>query len=162
MKFLIKLAIFIFVIFFVEQVFTLNNINFNFSFLLIYLFVIHYFFPEIEQKKIAPSETLPVFFFVLVGLIEDLFQGVIGPGIISKTITGSLLIIVVKQLFFHWTELFKALIIFIFTITDELIYSLIIIYFFNFDMEYISFFKVLLIKGLFNIPFGLILSWKKP
>jgi len=97
-----------------------------------------------------------------VGLIEDLFQGVIGPGIISKTITGALLIIVVKQLFFHWTELFKALIIFIFTITDELIYSLIIIYFFNFDMEYISFFKVLLIKGLFNIPFGLILSWKKP
>jgi len=80
-----------------------------------------------------------------VGLIEDLFQGVIGPGIISKTITGALLIIVVKQLF-SLDRTFQGSYYFYFTITDELIYSLIIIYFFNFDMEYISFLKYCLLK----------------
>jgi hypothetical protein len=161
MKSVIKWFIFIFFTFFVEQVFTIGNINFNFSFLLIYLFVIHYFFPKVEQKKIAPSETLPVLFFVTVGAVEDLFQGIVGPAIISKTITGVLLIILVRQLFFHWTETFKALVIFIFTLIDEVIYSSIMIYFFNFSVN-LQLFKALFIKGLINVPIGLLLSWRKP
>ncbi len=161
MKDLIKWGIFIFFTFFIEQTFTIDSISFNFSFLLIYLFVIHYFFPEIEQKKIAPSEILPVLFFVTVGVIEDMFQGIIGPAIISKTITGVILIILVRQLFFHWTEIFKALVIFIFTIMDEIIYSLIVVYFFNFNLNP-QLFKIFFIRGLINIPLGLILSWRKP
>ncbi|WP_353683418.1 hypothetical protein V4D30_05955 [Thermodesulfovibrio sp. 3907-1M] len=161
MKHVIKWGIFIFFTFFIEQIFTIDSISFDFSFLLIYLFVIHYFFPEIEQKKIAPSETLPVLFFVTVGVVEDFFQGIIGPAIISKTITGVMLIILVRQLFFHWTEFFKALVIFIFTIMDEIIYSLIMVYFFNFSLS-TQLFKIFFIRGLINIPFGLILSWRKP
>ncbi|GAB5045636.1 hypothetical protein [Thermodesulfovibrio sp. TK110] len=161
MKDLIKWGIFVFFTFFIEQTFTIDSISFNFSFLLIYLFVIHYFFPEIEQKKIAPSEILPVLFFVTVGVIEDMFQGIIGPAIISKTITGVILIILVRQLFFHWTEIFKALVIFIFTIMDEIIYSLIVVYFFNFNLNP-QLFKIFFIRGLINIPLGLILSWRKP
>lgn len=162
MKSVLKWSIFIFFTFFIEQIFTIDSINFNFSFLLIYLFVINYFFPKTEQKKIAPSEFLPVLFFITIGLIEDLLQGIIGPAIISKTITGFLLIILVRQLFFHWTETFKALVICIFTIIDELIYSMIMIYFFNFSVEYLQLTKNLFIKGLINVPIGLILSWRKP
>lgn len=162
MKSILKWSIYIFLTFFIEQIFIIDGINFNFSFLLIYLFVIHYFFPDIEQKKIAPSEFLPILFFITIGLIEDLFQGIIGPAIISKTLTGYLLILLIKQLFFHWTELFKAIVICIFTVMDELIYSFIMIYFFNINIEYFMLLKVSFIKGLLNIPFGLILSWRKP
>jgi len=161
MKSVIKWCILIFFTFFIEQIFTIESINFNFSFLLIYFFVINYFFPEVEQKKIAPSEILPVLFFLVVGLIEDLLQGIIGPAVISKTITGVLLIILVKQLFFHWTSEFKALVIFVFTIIDEVIYSSIMIYFFNFAVT-MQLFKTFFIQGLINIPIGLILSWRKP
>ncbi|MCS7214674.1 MAG: hypothetical protein RMI30_02840 [Thermodesulfovibrio sp.] len=148
--------------FLIEKTFTIEGLNFNFSFLLIYLFVIHYFFPKVEQKKIEPSELLPILFFIIVGLLEDLFQGILGPAVISKSITGYLLILLIKQLFFHWTELFKAIIICIFTIIDEIIYSLIMIYFFNISLDYFSLLKLSFIKGLSNIPFGLILSWRKP
>uniref|UniRef100_A0A7C4EKQ7 Rod shape-determining protein MreD n=1 Tax=Thermodesulfovibrio aggregans TaxID=86166 RepID=A0A7C4EKQ7_9BACT len=157
-----KWVIFTFLIFFAEHILTFKGLNFNFSFLLIYIFVIKYFFPKTEQKKIAPSEALPVLFSSGIGLIEDLFQGIIGPAIISKTITGSLLIILVKQLFFHWTEIFKAFIILIFTVIDETIYSLIMVYFFNFNTEYIMLLKNFFIKGLINIPLALILTWRKP
>ncbi|MEN2994205.1 MAG: hypothetical protein ABDH19_02510 [Thermodesulfovibrio sp.] len=162
MNFLIKWVILTSFTFLLEQLITIDGITLNFSFLLIFLFVIHYFFPDIEQKKIAPSELLPILFFLMIGLVEDLFQGIIGPSIISKTITGYLLILLIKQLFFHWTELFKAVIICLFTMIDELIYSFIMIYFFNISVGYIMLLKTSLIKALVNIPFGLILSWKKP
>ncbi|GAQ94319.1 hypothetical protein TAGGR_1498 [Thermodesulfovibrio aggregans] len=161
MRHLTKWSVLIFSAFFIEQIFTIGNISFNFSFLLIYLFVIDYFFPEVEQKKIAPSEVLPVLFFVMIGLIEDFFQGIIGPAVISKTITGVLLIVLVRQLFFHWTEIFKALVIFVFTIIDEIISSLIMIYFFDFSFN-TQLFKAVFLRGLINIPIGLILSRRKP
>lgn len=157
-----KWAILIFLVFFAEHLLTINGLNFNFSFLLIYIFIIKFFFPQTEQKKIAPSEIVPVIFSAVIGLIEDLIQGVIGPAIISKTITGSLLMVLVKQLFFHWTEIFKACVILVFTILDETIYSLIIVYFFNFNTQYTMLLKDFFIKGLINIPPGLILTWRKP
>lgn len=162
MKSILKWSVFIFLTFFIEQIFTIDGINFNFSFLLIYFFVIHNFFPDRKQKKIAPSEFLPILFFVIIGLIEDLFQGILGPAIISKTLTGYLLILLIKQIFFYWTELFKAIVICVFTVLDELIYSFIVIYFFNINVKYFMLLKVSFIKGLINIPLGLILSWKKP
>lgn len=157
-----KWVIFIFFVFFAEHLLIINGLNFNFSFLLIYIFVIKYFFPKREEKKIAPSEAVPVIFSASVGLIEDLIQGIIGPAIISKTITGSLLMIMVKQLFFHWTEIFKACVILVFTILDEMIYSLIMAYFLNFNTPYPMLLKNFFIKGLINIPWGLILTWRKP
>lgn len=157
-----KWIIFIFFVFFAQHLLTINGLNFNFSFLLIYIFVIKYFFPKTEQKKIAPSEIVPVVFSASIGTIEDLIQGIIGPAIISKTITGSFLMILVKQLFFHWTEIFKACVILVFTIIDETIYSLIMVYFFNFNTPYSMLLKDFFIKGLTNIPLGLILTWRKP
>lgn len=156
-----KWLIVVFVVFLIQQLFTIKGINFNLSFLLVYLFAIHYCSHKTEQKKIVPSELLSILFFVTVGLVEDLFQGIIGAAIISKTITGILLIILVKQSLFHWTEPFKALVIFIFTIIDEAIYTSIMVYFFNFNIKYGLIFKVFLIQGLINIPFGLILSRRK-
>lgn len=162
MKVVFKWALLTFFVFLFEQFFIIDGTSFNFSFLLIFFFVIYYFFPKEEQKKIAPSELIPVFYFAAIGLIEDLFQGIIGPAIISKVFTGVLLIIIVKQLFFHWTDFFKALIIFTFTIIDETIYSFFMIYFFNYNVHYYVLIKNFLIKGLVNIPIGLIFSWRKP
>jgi hypothetical protein len=101
-------------------------------------------------------------FFVLIGLFDDLTQGIIGPAIISKTIAGISLVILTKQLFFHWTEQFKGLIVFLLTLLDETIYSIVIIYFFNLQFDNLLLIKTTLIRALFNIPIGLIISWRKP
>ncbi len=162
MKRALKWAILIFLAFFIEQYFLIDGITLNFSFLLIYLFAIEYTFTETEQKKIASSELLPLLFFAMTGLIEDLFQGIIGPAIISKSISGMFLIVLTRQLFFHWTEIFKTLVIFSFTILDETIYSFIVICFFSIEISSSLLLKKILISGLINIPFGLILSWKRP
>ncbi|GAB6182910.1 hypothetical protein [Thermodesulfovibrio hydrogeniphilus] len=162
MKRALKWVILIFLAFFAEQYFLIDGITLNFSFLLIYLFAIEHTFTETEQKKIASSELLPLLFFAMTGLIEDLFQGIIGPAIISKSISGMFLIVLTRQLFFHWTEIFKTLVIFSFTILDETIYSFIVIYFFSIEISSSLLLKKILISGLINIPFGLILSWKKP
>ncbi len=162
MKKHLKWAIFIFIVFLTEQYFLIDGNTLNFSFLLIYLFAIEYTFTETEQKKITSSELFPLIFFAIIGLIEDLFQGIIGPAIISKSITGMFLIVLARQIFFNWTEIFKTLVIFSFTILDETIYSSIIIYSFSIEIFPSLLLKKILISGLINIPFGLILSWKRP
>lgn len=159
---LFKWSLLILFAFFAEKFITISWITLNFSFLLIYLFVIEYFFPKSEQKKLYSSDLFPVIFFIFIGIVEDFFQGIIGPAIVSKTLTGLLLTILARQLFFHWTELFKASLIFLFTILDEAIYSFIVIYFFNFKIAYLYFLASLILKGLVNVPIGLILSWRKP
>ncbi len=162
MKITLKWILLVFFVFLTEELVAIDGISLNLSFLLIYLFVINHFFYKSERKKIAPSEFLPVIFFATIGLLEDLFQGIIGPAIISKTLTGVILMILVKQLFFHWTEFFKALVICFFTILDEAIYSFIVIYFFNYYVDPFFLVKSFIIKGLVNIPLGLISSWRKP
>ncbi|WP_297210046.1 MULTISPECIES: hypothetical protein [Thermodesulfovibrio] len=162
MKHFFKWAILTFSAFFLEQILTIDGLTFNFSFLLVFLFIIDYFFPKTEQKKVYPSEILPLCYFIVVGLIEDLFQGVIGPAIISKSFTGILLMILVRQLFFNWTEIFKAAVILTFTVIDEAFYSFIVVYFFNYNISYLPLIKGFIVKGLINIPAGLILSWRKP
>jgi len=162
MKKFLKWSIFILITFFLQELITISTIRLNFSILLIYKFIVEHFFPKEEQRNITPSEVLPLLFFVLIGFFDDLTQGIIGPSIISKTIAGTSLIILAKQLFFHWTEQFKGLIIFLLTLIDEVIYSVVIIYFFNFQFDNLLLTKTILIRALFNIPIGLVISWRKP
>lgn len=160
MRSILKWSILIFLSFLGEQ-FSIDGFSFNFSFLIVYLFVINYLFPSKKHKKIAPIEIMIVF-FIIVGLIQDLIHGIVGPSVISKTITGFLLLNLAKQIFFQWTDIFKAFIIYIFTVMDDGIYSLIMLYFFDINIELTYLVKSLAIKGLVNIPIGLILTWRKP
>jgi|YNPBryulayer2012_1023412.scaffolds.fasta_scaffold00717_9 hypothetical protein len=162
MKNFFKWTIIVLITFFFQELITIYTIRLNFSILLIYKFVIEHFFPKEELRNITPSEVLPMLFFVLIGLFDDLTQGIIGPAIISKTIAGISLVILTKQLFFHWTEQFKGLIVFLLTLLDETIYSIVIIYFFNLQFDNLLLIKTTLIRALFNIPIGLIISWRKP
>jgi hypothetical protein len=159
---ILKWLILIFITFLAEHFITIDGIHLNFSFILVYLFVIDYMFPEEEQKKVYPSEVLPILFFSAIGFIEDLFQGIIGPAIISKTISGIGLMILAKQIFFNWTEIFKSLVIFCFTIIDEGLHTFIISYFLNIDTTPLKIFKTSVLQGLMNIPAALLLSWRKP
>lgn len=140
----------------------LIGINTNLSFLLIYFFIIEYYFPKDKQRNISPSEIYPLMFFILIGFIDDLIQGILGPSIISKSIAGFILINLTNQLFFNWTEQFKGTIIFFFTLLDEIIYSGIIIYFLNFTIEPLILFKDITMRALFNVPLGLFISWGRP
>lgn len=162
MSTVLQWATLIFITFFLEQLIVLDSIHLNFSFILIYLFVIDYIFPKEEQKKIYPSEFVPILFFSFIGVLEDMFQGIIGPAIISKTITGIGLLILVRQTFFNWTEIFKSIVIFCFTIIDEGLYTFVMFYFSNIDITILKFFKTSIVQALLNIPAGLILSWRKP
>lgn len=162
MKNFVKWSILILFTYLIQNFFILCGLKNNLSFLLAYLFVIKYYFPRENKRNIAPSEVYPLLFFILIGLIDDLIQGILGPAIISKTISGYILINLTNQLFFNWTEHFKAALIFIFTLLDELLYSGIVIYFFNFQAEPLIILKNTITISLFNIPIGLLISWRQP
>lgn len=132
----------------------------NLYFLLIYLFIIENIFNI--KRNLASSEINMILFFALVGLIDDLNQGYLGPSIISKIVTGVLLFLLAKQIFFSWNEQLKSIVIFLFTIIDETISVMIYIYFFHFQIDLFYFYKSAIIRALINVPIGLILSWRKP
>lgn len=162
MKFILKWFLLILTTYLSQHFLLIIGINTNLSFLLIYFFIIEYYFPKDKQRNIAPSSIYPLMFFLLIGFMDDLLQGIWGPAIISKSISGFLLINLTNQLFFNWTEQFKGTVIFIFTLLDEIIYSGIIIYFFNISIEPLILFKQIIIRALFNIPLGLFISWGRP
>ncbi len=101
-------------------------------------------------------------FFAFIGFIEDLGQEITGPAIISKSLTGFILVKLTHQFFFTWSPHFKGMIIFIFTLLDEVIYMLIVISFFNINFEPFVLSKEIFIKALINIPIGLFISWGRP
>lgn len=162
MKFILKWFLLILATYLSQNFLTLIGLNTNLSFLLIYFFIIEYYFPKDKQRNIATSDIYPLIFFILIGFVDDLVQGVWGPAIISKSISGFLLINLTNQLFFNWTEYFKGAVIFMFTLLDEIIYCGIIIYFFNFSIEPLILFKDIIIRALFNIPLGLLISRGRP
>lgn len=140
----------------------LIGIKTNLFFLLIYFFIIEYYFPNKQKRNISTSEVYPLLFFVCTGFIDDLGQGIIGPSIVSKSLTGFFLINLTNQFFFNWTEQFKGTIIFLFTLFDEIVYTAIFIYFFNMSLEPLTLFKDMIIRALFNIPLGLFITWGRP
>lgn len=146
----------------IEKILISKGVSCNFSFLFIFVFTINYFFPQKQHKRINSSEIIPVGVFLFFGFIEDLFQGIIGPFIISKTITGTCLMILVHQLFFNWNEFLKSLVILSFTILDNLIYTFVVSFFSNINFNYILTVKSFLAEALLNIPIGLILTKGKP
>lgn len=162
MKFISKWFLLILSTYLSQHFLIIIGINTNLSFLLIYFFIIEYYFPKDKQRNISPTTIYPLTFVILIGFIDDLMQGIWGPSIISKSVAGFILINLTSQLFFNWTEQFKGTIIFLFTLLDEIIYSGIIIYFFNFNIEPLILFKDMTIRALFNVPIGLFISWGKP
>ncbi len=139
-----------------------TGIKTNLFFLLIFLFIVDYYFPKEQKKNISPHEVYPLIFFAFIGFIEDLGQEIIGPSIISKSITGYLLIKITNQFFFTWSPPFKGIIIFIFTLLDEFISMVIVMSFFNLDFEHFVLLKEIFIRALINVPLGLFISWGRP
>jgi hypothetical protein len=163
MKLLLKWFSFIILALVCQNLFlSFTGIKTNLFFLLMYLFIITYYFPKEQKRNRAPNEFYPLLFCVIIGLIEDLEQGIIGPSIISKSVTGFLLIKLAVRVFFNWNEQFKGAIIFIFTLIDEIIYMTILIYFFNLSVESLVLITEVLIRALLNVPLGLFITWGKP
>lgn len=144
-----------------SQILISFGLNLNLFFLLIYFFVIENFFIE-ERRNIYLSELQMILFFSLMGLIDDLIQGYLGPSLISKNISGLLLLILVKQSFFSWTEPFKGIVIFLFTLLDDTISNILFMQFFPLNIDHHLLLKESLVRALFNVPVGLVLSWRKP
>lgn len=162
MRSFVKWVLIISLTFFIQQILAGFGMRTDLSFLLVYFFTIKFYFPKEKQRKISQPAVLPLLFSVLIGLLEDLTQGSWGPSIISKSISGFILIKLSNQLFFDWTEEFKGIIIFLFTLLDEVIYSGIIIYFFDFQTIPQMLTRELTISALINVPIGLLLSWRRP
>lgn len=161
MKYYLRWLLSITITYLVSQIFISFGLNLNLSFLLIYFFLIENFFVA-EKKNINLSEIKMILFFTLIGIIDDLIQGCLGPSIISKNIAGITLLLLVKQSFFSWTEPFKGLVILLFTLFDDTISNVIFIQFFSLNIDHFSLIKDSLVRALFNVPLGLILSWRKP
>lgn len=158
----VKTFIGIILLLLIEKLLISQGFNCNFSFLLIFIFVINYYFPQRGHRKVNPSEVLPLGFFVLVGILEDLFQGIIGPFIISKTLTGLCLIALIQQIFFYWSIFFKSFIIFLLTALDSIIYAFVISNFLHLKFTHFLQIKSFLEESLLNILIGLILTKGKP
>lgn len=161
MKSYLRWLLLISITYLASQILISLGLNLNLSFLLIYFFVIENFFIE-EKRNIYLSELQMILFFTLIGFIDDLIQGYLGPSIVSKNITGVFLLLLVKQSFFSWTEPFKGLVIFLFTLLDDTISNLIFMQFFSLNIDHLLLLRESLVRALFNVPVGLILSWRKP
>lgn len=160
MKSYLRWLLLISITYLASQIFISFGLNLNLSFLLVYFFIIENFFIE-DKKNIEISELKMVLFFTLIGFLDDLIQGYLGPSIISKNLTGIFLLLLVKQSFFSWTEPFKGLIIFLFTLIDEAISNIIFLQFFTLTIDHFLLLEDSLVRALFNVPIGLILSWRK-
>lgn len=160
MKYLLKWSFLTLFTFFLTEASTSFGLTMNLSFLLIYFFIHQELFSG-DRKKLSFPELKILAFLTIIGLIEDLRQGYIGPAVISKNIVGVSLVLLLRQSLFHWNETFKGIMLFLFTLLDETIYNTVFLLFIHTSYDHINLMRDSIIRSLLNVPLGMMLSFGK-
>lgn len=107
------------------------------------------------------SEIETTAFGALTGLAEDILMGsLIGPGFLSKGLTGFFTSVIFSDVVFRWTRIWGAAAIAVFTLLDGVILIGARSMFSDLNINSPHVLQSIIVQILLNIPFGIILKPK--
>ena len=143
----------------VQPMITIFDFPLNLTIVLVYIFAIKA--PPLQSASTSftdvKAEIRGSAFGAGIGLIEDAMNGsVLGLNVLSKGLIGFISSIVFRDIFFQWTPLVGAFVIFVLTLIDGLILILTGHFIAGIQTGSFEMVEMIVVQALLNIPLGFI------